>query len=688
MKNNCLRVVAIMFGTALMPVMAMAETYTSVCSGDIEDGLTWGVDPEGFQLNDEDVLIVNHELCLYTKYLAPDVEVGNLTINPEGKVLIKFSGDDYSTARGLNVHGNLVNYGCLGFDRLGNFSNMHDDAVAGGYGRLWLHLWGNLENHGIINTNCLFLEGEGQTISSTEKMQISEFCPKYAKGNVTALSDITLYNTAFSRWAGAVEESQFDALDMNGHTLTLTADAPTEPGIWWYSPGWNGFMADMKILFGNGGKLVVNDCYVSNNDFYGDNMQVASDSHGFFFNHNIFNGNVDLAYGNLHICCTNWINSFEVKGNLVNHTSVNSAEIVYPGKGVDGTDYHMLNVGDYGRTQAGDILVNGNFENQGSFGLGYIYDIDHDAHTTLHMSTLGGDITIKGEITAKLELAQVHPSDDYNSTYNTYDGIPLDKKGSITVNDYLKVNRYQTELETTLIIPADATFYNNADPQSAPINVKNAYIDNERGLWNGLIKNYGTMTCLYSERREWGDMIKAQHIDFTEWARWSFDGTDGYWQVRDHVDYLEITENGNPMGEEFASRSWEVKVHGHDYAHCVHDLTLYYEDEDLNGLNEDELQIYQSLDQGQTWRKVSNQYTVRDSEKNMVQAVNWTTPGEYWIEDFGIFALGSNNVAAIHNLQSDELNPLDSRAFDMMGREVNDDYKGLQIVKGKKTYIR
>ena len=72
----------------------------------------------------------------------------------------------------------------------------------------------------------------------------------------------------------------------------------------------------------------------------------------------------------------------------------------------------------------------------------------------------------------------------------------------------------------------------------------------------------------------------------------------------------------------------------------------------------------------------------------MIQAVNWTTPGEYWVEDFGIFALGSNNVAAIHNLQSDELNPLDSRAFDMMGREVNDDYKGLQIVKGNKTYIR
>lgn len=665
----------------------MAETYTSVCNGDIESGTTWGVDPEGFQLNDDDVLIVNHELTIWTKYLAPDVEVGNLTINPGGKVLIKFSGDDYSTARGLYVHGNLVNYGCLGFDQLGNFSNSHDDAVAGGYGRLWLNLWGNLENYGIINTNSLFMRGENQTITSTEKMQISEFCPKYAKGNIKALSDITLYNTTFTFWAGAVEESQFDAFDMNGHTLTLTADAPAEPDVWWYSPGWYGHMSDMKILFGNGGKLVVNDCYVSENVFYGDNIQVASDSHGFFIGHNTFNGNVDLAYGNLHMCCTSWVDAFEVIGNLVNHASVNSAEIVYPGKGVDGTDYHMLNVGDHGCTHSGDILVNGNFENLGNFGQGYIYDLDHDAHTTLRMCTLGGDITIKGEITAKLNLAQVHPLDDYHGTYNSYDGQPLDKRGSISVKDYLKVNRYAPYLETTLVIPAEATFINNADPQAEPISVANGYINDERGLWNGLIKNYGTMTCLYSESKN-GYMIAAQHIDFPEWARWSFDGIDGFWQVRDHVDYLEITESGKQMGDEFVSRNWEIKVNGHDYTHCVHDLTLYYDDEDLHGLNENELQVYQSLDEGKTWRKVSSDYTVRDTEKNKIQVCDWITPGEYWVEDFGIFTLGSNEAASIHNLQSGDINYSDMRTFDLMGREVNANYKGIMIQKGKKIFVK
>lgn len=685
MRTNLLHVAVVALGTALLPVNASAEIYTSTCAGDIEDGTTWGVDPETFELHENDELVINHELTIGTKYLAPDVEVGNLRINEGAKLLIHFSGDDYSTVRGLNVHGNLVNYGCLGFDRLGSFSNNHDDAVAGGYGRLWLSLWGNLENHGVINTNCLYMRGENQTISSTEKMQITEFCPKGSKGNIKALSDISLYNTTLSRWAGAVEESEFDALDMNGHTLTLTADAPTEPGVWWYSPGWNGSMSDMKILFGDTGKLVVNDCYVSNNTFIGSNMQLASDSHAFFFEHNLFNGNVDIVSGNLHVACTNWIGAFEVHGNLVNYGSVNSADINYPGKGVDDTDYHMLYNGDKGRIHRGDILVCGNFENQGSFGLGYVYDEENDAHVTLRMCTLGEDITIKGEISAQLNLAQVHPQDDYNGTYNSYDGQPLDKKGSISVKDYLKVNHFQTYTETTFVIPENAVFYNNADPQREPLIVRNGYNNEERGLWNGLVKNRGTLTCLYTEPY-YDNMANAQHFNFPEWARWSFDGKDDYWQVNDHVDYLEITECGKLMGEGVISRRWDINVHGQNFTRCLHDLTLYYDDEDLNGLNENELQLFQSLDNGKTWCQVSNENNItRDTENNKVQVVRYDTPKDSWIEGFGRFTLATVTPSGIQTLQIDENDADNIRCYDLTGRQVRPDYKGIMILRGAKS---
>lgn len=685
MKANLLRFAAITFGAAFVSMNASAETYTSTCAGDIEDGTTWGVDPKNFELHENDELVINHELTISTKYLAPDVEVGNVRINEGAKLLIHFSGDDYSTVRGLNVHGNLVNYGCLGFDRLGSFSNHHDDAVAGGYGRLWISLWGNLENHGIINTNSLFMNGENQTISSTEKMQITEFCPKYAKGNIKALSDITLYNTSFTLWNGAVEDSEFDAIDMNGHTLTLTADAPTEPDIWWYSPGWNGNMTDMKILFGDNGKLVVNDCYVSNNTFIGGNIQIASDNHGFFLNHNFFDGNVDVVSGNIHVACTSYVNCFEVKGNLINYASFNSADIIYPGKGLEGADYHMLNIGDSGSTQAGDILVCGNFDNQGSFGLGYVYDEENGSHTSLRMCTLGNDIFIKGEISAELSMVQVHPQDDYDGTYNTYDGQPLEKKGSVSVKDLLKVNHFSSYLETTFVIPEKATFYNNADPQSEPLVVRNGDNNAERGLWNGVIKNHGTLTCLYTEPK-YDNMVKAQHIDFPEWARWSFDGNDDYWQVENHVDYLEITECGMSIGEGAISRYWDINVHGHDFKQCKHDLTLYYEDEDLNGLNEKELHVFQLINNGKTWHQISNNNNItRDPENNKVQVVSYDTPKDSWIEDFGRFTLATVTPAGIQMLQSDENGVDNTRFYDLTGRQVRPDYKGIMIMRNANT---
>lgn len=684
MKTSLLHLLAIAAGVGFCVDNASARVLTSTCSGDIELGSTWGLDDKDFQLSEEDELVIEHELEIGTKYLAPDVEVGNLLIKQGGKLLIKFSGDDYSTVRGLNVHGNLVNHGCLGFEKLGIFSSLHDDAVAGGYGRLWVNVWGNIENEGVFNVNALYLRGENQGIASTTPIQCFDFSPKYAKGNIKALTDLTFYNTNFTFWAGAVEESQFEAFDIEGHTLTLTADAPSEPGVWWYSPVWNGCLTDMNIHFGSEGKLVVNDCFVKNNTFTGDNIQLASDSHGFFLEHNLFNGNVDVVSGNIHVSCTSWVNSFEVKGNLVNHASVNSAEIIYPGKGLEGADYHMLNIADQGRTHAGDIVVCGNFENMGDFGLGYIYDKENDDRTKLRMCTLGEDITIKGEITAELAMVQVHPSDDYHGIYNTYDGQPLDKKGSVSVKDYLKVNHYPTYTETTFVIPEEATFDNNADPQSEPLIVRNGNNNEVSGLWNGLVKNHGTLICRYTERKDYGEMILAQHIDFPEWARWSFDGKEGFWQVSDHVDNLEITECGKPVGEGLVSRSWNINLHGQNYSKCLHDLTLFYDDEDLNGLNESELQVFQSLDNGKTWHQVSNDNnTFREPENNKVQVVRFDTPQEYWIEGFGLFTLGATAPAAIQTLQSD-VKASSSRAYDLTGRQVRPDSKGFLIQNGVK----
>lgn len=685
MKKNLLHVVLVLLCIAYGAGTASAKFYQSVCSGDIEDGNTWGVDPKDFELHSDDVLHITHDVYIGTKYMAPDVEVSDLWIAESGKLLIKFSGDTYSTMRGLNIHGNLTNYGCLGFDRLGSFSSNHDDAVAGGYGRLFVNVWGSIENHGTINVNSLSMYGTNPIIASDKAIQATEFSPKHVKGTILAITDLTFYDTNFTFWAGAVEETEFETFNMNGHTLTLTADAPSEPDVWWYQPIWHGSMTDMNIDLGNGGKLVINDCFVENNTFSGRNISIGSDSHGFLLGRNVFNGNVSIDNGCLHVACTSYINGFEVQGNLTNNASLNSADIVYPKKGIEGTDYHMLNIGDRGRTQSGDVIVFGNFENNGSFGLGYQYDPNQRDHTVLRMCTLGNNTTMKGDITAEVYINQVAPIDDYKGTYNTYDGLPLYKIGSVSVKDYLRLNRYNTEINTTFIIPEGAVCENNCLPCRDPFRVYDQYITNDRGIWNGKIVNHGKLKCYYTECNEADNMVRSQKIAFPEWARWSFNGADGYWQVNDYVAYMEISEYGNNHIDDFISRYWNVKTRGSvTYTSCRHDITLYYDDQDLHGLDENSLEVYQSVDNGHTWRQVSKATnTFRDPANNKVQLGRWDTPMSDAVEGFWFFTLGKPNANGITEITTDAT-AKSSRTYDIMGREVNESYKGLTIKNGKK----
>lgn len=688
MKKNLLHIFLLFAAVTYGAATASAKVYQSVCAGDIEDGNTWGVDPKNFELHADDVLQITHDVFIGTKYLAPDVEIKDLWIGASGKLLIVFSGDDYSTVRGLNVHGNLVNYGCLGFDRLGSFSSNHDDAVAGGYGRLFVSVGGNIENHGVINVNSLSMCGTNQMIASDKPIQATEFSPKHAKGTIDALTDLTFYNTNFTFWAGAVEETEFKALNMNGLTLTLTADAPSEPDIWWYMPAWHGSMTDMNIDFGNNGKLVINDCFVESNTFSGNTIHLGSESHGFLLGSNVFKGNVSIDYGRLHVSCTSNVTGFEVQGNLTNHASLNSAEIVYRKKGVEGTDYHMMNIGDKGRTHSGDVIVFGSFENNGSFGLGYQYDPDQQDRTKLHICTLGNNTTIKGDITAEVYINQVSPIDDYHNIYNIYDGKPLNKRGSVSVKDYLKLNRFNTEVKTTFIVPDGADCDNNCLPCTDPFRVYNQDIADERGTWNGKIINNGKLKCRYTECDRSNNMIASQKIAFPEWSRWSFNGVEDYWQVDQYVAYMEISEFGNFRADDFISRCWNLKTRGNlAYSSCRHDITLFYDDADLHGLNENTLEVYQSVDNGATWRRVSNDTnTFREPENNKVQLGRWDTPMADAVEGFWLFTLGKPNASGISELTADTT-AKSSRTYDIMGREVNDSYKGMKIKDGKK-YIQ
>lgn len=690
MQKILRRAVALFLGVTLSAGIASADTYTSTCPGSLDDGITWGhPDDKDFSLKENDKLIIDHEIVVKTG--RSGISVGTLQINPGGKLLIVYDPEKDGNVRSLTIRGDLINYGSFGFDRLGSFTNDADVSMAQGIGRLWVSLYGNLENHGVMNFNSLRMYGTNPTISATQPIQISDFSPKYVKGDLMALSDITFYNTGFSRWQGAVETSEFDALKMNGHTLTIKADAPKDPQYKGTSPGWMGYMEDMKVDFGDeGGKLVVNDAYVANNTFIGSTIRFASDNHAFILKSNVCYGDVDFAYGKIHVAANGWIQAFEVYGNVVNHTNLNSSEVVYAGMGYEkGTDYNMARVGNYGSALNGDFLVHGNFENLGDFGTADIYDTEFHTHTKLRMFTLGDDISIKGEMTAEVTFVQIHPNDDYKSTYNGYDGQILDKKGSISVKDFLKVNRYGINVQTTVVVPEDATLTvnNDLDIAKTPIDLRNDHLNNERGIWNGLLKVRGSLIANWKEPY-YDSMLSTQHFNFPEWARWSFNGAEGFWQVRDYVERIEAKECGKTVGEGFASRSWDIKVFGQPFNTCLHDLTLSYDDEDIKGLNENNLHVFQSLDGGKTWHQVSNDAAiVRDPKNNKISVCNWNSPAEYWVNNFGLFALGDPEANGIVNVMMDA-NTTDGATYDLMGRKVAPDTHGIIIRNGHKVIVK
>lgn len=689
MRKNLLRIFTVLIGLALGTVTTSAKNYTSVCSGDIEDGNTWGVDPKTFKLNADDNLLITHEVYIGTKYLNPDVEVNNLQVTSTGKLLIHYSGDPYSTMRGLNVHGTINNEGCIGFDRLGSFSAGHDAAVAGGYGRLFLHIGGDLNNYGIINVNSMTMYGKNPKIKSFNPIQATELSFKDIKGKLTAEWHLEFYNTNMSAWTGNESDATFEGLDMGNYTLTLSADAPKEPSVWWYGPEWNGCMTDMKVLFGDmGGGIIVNDCYVKNCSFVGGlaTITVGSDSgkHAFFFERNVFKGNVFLnSDANIHVACTYGKSGFEVDGDLSSTANVNASNPVYPGKGVDGTDYVMTRVGDKGRMADGDIFVHGNFFAIGNFGTGYVDEGNYDAHVKLHIYTLGDDVTVSGIITAETILTQLHPADEED--HLAYGGEPFAKRGSVKIETFLTANRYPIKVNTTFIV--EGFLFNEAEPCAEPLIVDNSDLGNETGIRNGLIINKGQITCRYNTRKDWGNMM-CLHIDFPNWHRWRFNGNNSdMWQIDDYLGYLEVREIAQPNTYGLsAPRYWRLALlDGPAYNSCLHDLTLSYEDEDMLGINENDLAVYQSLDNGKSWQQISNdENTIREPEKNKISIGKYSSKVESLVDGFGMFAISQPGLNGIIEVTTDAKSSHSDSTFDITGREVNASYKGIVIKNGKK----
>ncbi len=85
---------------------------------------------------------------------------------------------------------------------------------------------------------------------------------------------------------------------------------------------------------------------------------------------------------------------------------------------------------------------------------------------------------------------------------------------------------------------------------------------------------------------------------------------------------------------------WRVSPIGdlNSYKYVLH---LYYDDQDLNGLNEDDLDVFLSTNEGESWDLISfGDYVVHNKEENYFQIGSWTKE-ESLLTEFGDFTIGS-----------------------------------------------
>jgi len=115
-----------------------------------------------------------------------------------------------------------------------------------------------------------------------------------------------------------------------------------------------------------------------------------------------------------------------------------------------------------------------------------------------------------------------------------------------------------------------------------------------------------------------------------------------------NVDTVSIRTTQNSVHPEMVSSTkqwWRITGNGQVGSYTT---TLYYDDNSLNGNDENTLEAYLSLDEGRTWKKISNPLNItRDVVNNTVTVGNDSYP---ITEGFGDIILSSGNIVYVPSI--------------------------------------
>ena len=391
-------------------------------------------------------------------------------------------------------------------------------------------------------------------------------------------------------------------LNMNNFILNLTADSIRYDS--YYGTAYSNSEFVIPIVFSGNG-IINNENSLLGGTIYG-NAEIKSTTYALLKELTV-KGKLTLGKGAKLSGYANRVKLI-IDGDFTNYADVNKDSVQV--KSVKFAPRSM------------SLLVYGNIKNHGSTGI-----------TTVYPVTNGKTITLEGNFEKDVYIQQAENSDKPGGKVliNTEVNISgkLDVYADLEIGRGGILNLLNTTLTSPVYVRTGQAKIINHGKISRYHRVNNSWSYRSFTAQEGIFADF--------ELREWSDRIEGVEIS-----------------VFNNQNYPDLTGS--------VKRWWRIKPDGTG-AVKSYVLKLYYDETLLNGQKEENLKVYRTKDNGETWEVVSvGEYSVLDTALNTITIGRWDKPASM-MSEFGDFVIssGDGTVPVKSNILVDMIGRADVR---------------------------
>jgi len=278
------------------------------------------------------------------------------------------------------------------------------------------------------------------------------------------------------------------------------------------------------------------------------------------------------------------------------------------------------------------IVVNGNFYNNGVMNYDSIKTVGVEFSARSMKIYVHGDYT-NSSITGKTDFYIVTEGgtsrlygnvDGYMKLMDTEDGE--DKGGEVLIESNVEIGE-RLDVYTDMLI--DTNGYLNLTYAGGTQFYKHASAE---------VTNNGTFDRVHRVANNWNYRnFEDQPGTFIDYELRDWEGE------LNNVYVTTYNNQTHPALAGTSSRWWRVESDD-NFTDLQYILKVYYDESQLNGQSEDEINVFRSTDKGKTWEVVSiGEYVEHNKEENYFSIGSWSDK-ESLLTEFGDFVIGTGDA--------------------------------------------